>query len=548
MLGSRLDAPCLELIAAAKEAGKLDELAERVATAETPASDDLFRRSKIALLAAIRAAQGRDADASDGLKQLLEFTKKMAPDAHGPERWPDLIAVAGTLDRPALLKPAGELAEAMNKNVDASIVQNKMFEDRDWWMRAYRSVRARVQVASQPDDLRRPFGSDAGFTHWASVPGVDSMTRSHGSNTPHWTFQNNVVTHFPGHNEDYLVLRTPLRGDFEVTCELRLQGWAEAHIRYGAHQFDLNHDWKKYKMHTGIQQNGREVTINPPLTASKDNVYRFKLVVKDGWFRAFVNDREIIAEKIGANPEPWLMFHANGRNTAELRDVKINGTPTVPETINLLANDDLGMWRPYLGSVARNRNPSDDGEGWHKRGEELYEFGKKPEPPDEGKPVPPRYFPESALYYQRPMLEDGAIEYEFFYDPGKAQVHPMLDRLVFLLEPDGVKLHWLTDGPNEKSGVSFDNTKDEPNCRRGPAKLALKEKAWNKVRVAIVGDAVKVSLNGTEVYERAIESTNQRFFGLFHYADVSEARVRSMTFTGDWGKILPPAEKLFEKK
>ena len=62
------------------------------------------------------------------------------------------------------------------------------------------------------------------------------------------------------------------------------------------------------------------------------------------------------------------------------------------------------------------------------------------------------------------------------------------------------------------------------------------------------GDTVKVSLNGTEVYERAIESTNQRFFGLFHYTDRTQVRVRSMTYTGDWGKTLPASDKLFEKK
>jgi hypothetical protein len=124
----------------------------------------------------------------------------------------------------------------------------------------------------------------------------------------------------------------------------------------------------------------------------------------------------------------------------------------------------------------------------------------------------------------------------------------MLDRLTFLLEPDGVKLHWLTDGPHEKSGVAFDNVKDEPASRRGPAKLPLKEKAWNKVRLAVAGDTVKVSLNGTEVYERAIEPTNQRFIGLFHYTDRTEARVRSMTYAGAWGKTLPPNDKLFEKK
>src|SRR5205085_104156 len=136
----------------------------------------------------------------------------------------------------------------------------------------------------------------------------------------------------------------------------------------------------------------------------------------------------------------------------ELRNVRLSGTPTVPTSIDLLASDDLGMWRPYLGAVGGNEMRmygNSNGNAWTKRGEEMYAFGKKPDPPEEGKPVPPRSFPESAIHYQRPLLEDGVVEYEFFYDPDKAQVHPMLDRLVFLLEPEGVKLHWLTDGPQD---------------------------------------------------------------------------------------------------
>ncbi|MBN9119886.1 MAG: DUF1583 domain-containing protein, partial [Planctomycetes bacterium] len=549
VLGFRFEAPCLELIAAAKAAGALDELGERIAKAESPAADGLFQRSKTALLAAVRAAQGRDNDAADGLKQLIELFKKLPPDANAVERWPDLIAVVGALDRPALLKPAGDLAQALNLNLQQSSLQNKPFDGRDWWTRAYRSVRARAQVAAQPEGVRRAFGSDPGLAHWASVPSLNSWSRSQGWGAPHWSYDNGVVTHYPGHSEDFLLFRTPLRGDFEVTCELRVQGWSEAHVRYGAHQFDLNHDRKKYKVHTAVRPGGRDVAINPPLAASKTNVYQFKLVVKDGWFRAFVDGRELAVEKIGTDPEPWLMLHCHHQNTGTLTNVRINGAPTVPEKIDLLANDDLGFWQTHLGSVAAARNyDGESGPGWRKRGEELHEWGKKPEPPEDGEPVPQRNFPESALYYQRPMIEDGAIEYEFYYDPGKVLVHPMLDRLTFLLEPDGVKLHWLTDGPHEKSGTAFDNAKDEPANRRGPAKLPLKEKAWNKVRLVVAGDTVKLSLNGTEVYERAIESTNQRFFGLFHYTDRTEARVRSMTFAGDWGKALPANDKLFEKK
>ena len=54
-------------------------------------------------------------------------------------------------------------------------------------------------------------------------------------------------------------------------------------------------------------------------------------------------------------------------------------------------------------------------------------------------------FAESLLRYHRPMLEDGMIEYEFYYRPGESHCHPALDRLAFLLDPAGVRVHWITD-------------------------------------------------------------------------------------------------------
>jgi hypothetical protein len=355
------------------------------------------------------------------------------------------------------------------------------------------------------------------------------------------------VTHRPGFNEDYLVFRTPLRGDFEVSCRLRRQGWTEAHVRYGTLQFDLGHDLKQYRLHTTARHDAPHVTITPPLPPAKDNTYQLTTAVKDGWFRVSVDGREVAAERLGPDPDPWLMLHAYHTNTADIRDFKLTGRPTVPDRVDLLAGADLGMWRAYLGTIAGGESRNQGGNFWTKRGEEAFEFGRKPEVP-EGKPARPRGFPESLIQYARPFLEDGAVEYDFFYDPDKAAAHPALDRLAFLLEPDGVKLHWVTDGPADKSGTPVDNAKDEPGCRRGPAKLPLKPKAWNRVRLAVAGDVVTVAVNGEAVYERPIEPTNQRLFGLFHYTDRTEARVRGVTLTGDWPRQVPAAEKLFEKK
>ena len=61
-------------------------------------------------------------------------------------------------------------------------------------------------------------------------------------------------------------------------------------------------------------------------------------------------------------------------------------------------------------------------------------------------------------------------------------------------------------------------------------------------------DMVKVAVNDVDVYERAVEPTNQRLFGLFHYTDRTEARVRSMVHRGAWPKQRPADDQLFELK
>ena len=168
---------------------------------------------------------------------------------------------------------------------------------------------------------------------------------------------------------------------------------------------------------------------------------------------------------------------------------------------------------------------------WDKRGEEI--TGRLREEVPGSKQ-------ESLLVYHRPMLEDGQITYEFYYDPGKVMVHPALGRLAFLIETDGVKVHRLTDGAYERSGLTADNTREEPENRRGPASLPLKPRAWNKLDLGIIGDKVTLGLNGQPIYERTIEPENQRSFGLFHYSDLTEVRVRSVTYEGGWPRSLPP--------
>jgi hypothetical protein len=91
--------------------------------------------------------------------------------------------------------------------------------------------------------------------------------------------------------------------------------------------------------------------------------------------------------------------------------------------------------------------------------------------------------------------------------------------------------------------LPHDNVFDEPQHRRGPAPLPLKERDWNRVALKLVGDVVSLTLNDQLIYERPLEATNQRTFGFFHYADETELRVRDVNYSGQWPRTLPPVNQ-----
>src|SRR5690606_22609355 len=74
----------------------------------------------------------------------------------------------------------------------------------------------------------------------------------------------------------------------------------------------------------------------------------------------------------------------------------------------------------------------------------------------------PGSFLENLFYYHRPIVEDGQISYEFFWSPGKYEVHPALGRAAVLLSPEGVALHRLTAASYERTGLLPDNKSSLP--------------------------------------------------------------------------------------
>ncbi len=400
-----------------------------------------------------------------------------------------------------------------------------------YWDQVLFHERARTHllalVAKDKDEGRPSPSVQTAFPGWVRVTHNRAETRGQGLPMAQWDVHDGELKHYPGHDVDMMYQRVPLYGDFQLDCELSSTVGRKIRVMYGGVGLTPSDDLKSLERF----QLGRplsDIALAQPLEKLGD-WYRFRLVVKGGRMTAFVNDRSVYDVAIPAEGDPWLGLLCQGTETGSARGIKITGSPRVPEKLKLSSLPDLTGWLVNeYGDV--NENDPD----WDQRGEEL--SGKVHENLAGSKQ-------ESVLRYHRPMLEDGRIEYEFYFDPGKVMVHPALDRLAFVIEPAGVKIHRLTDGVHERSGLSPENVCDEPENRRGSGPLPLKAHAWNHLVLRLEGDKATIELNGQPIYERRIEPENGRSFGLFHYADETQVRVRNVSYQGQWPKSLPESAK-----
>ena len=149
------------------------------------------------------------------------------------------------------------------------------------------------------------------------------------------------------------------------------------------------------------------------------------------------------------------------------RNIRITGQPAIPDEIDLSANDELVGWtfNLYLDSTAKDKESGENIVTWSKSQSEI--VGRKFESGVGRK--------RNALRYHRPLVEDSVVSYDFFYVPNETHTHPALGRMALLLEPDGVKLHWMTDAQWDRSGISPDTAIVEKAHQRGPAELPLKK-------------------------------------------------------------------------
>ena len=233
-----------------------------------------------------------------------------------------------------------------------------------------------------------------------------------------------MLLHHPGHAVDALVFNTPLRGDFEVACELNLDDRRSMQVVYGGLLLEVAPDGKSYQVRQD-EGAGRSYPLEPPLATQRE-WHAYRLTVRGGRAEIAIDGRSIHVARLPTDADPWLYLRQLGRREGGLRSLRITGSPTIPDSLDLARGPALTGWSAaYYGETTTGPTAA-----WKLLGPEIR--GRRAA-------VASGRHQESLLQYRRPLLEDGYVEYEFYDSSGHGMTHPVLDRLVFILTPNGVQ-------------------------------------------------------------------------------------------------------------
>lgn len=531
--GGQLASPFLELVEVANELDRLKEVRTRIEQALAESSHDQIARS--AALAIVDCSTGETASAVQNLAKIFEIVSASRESREESEA-ALLLAIFVGAKHAETRQVASDLAYSLHE------VHLDLVKPNDW--RPYHR-----HVAALANELSNALSQEVNdstdetdaltaqpaekFSEWQSGSLFTAESRGTGCPPNVWNLESTSVRKTSGHNIDLLYFQSPLRGDFEFECDASVFNWRSIHPTYGGHWAGVEPQRTRRRIGTLAELDSELLPLDSKLSKFRHEIH-YRVSVRGQQMELYGNGRLLNSVTLPEDHDPWLALRRSAKHSARIWNVRITGQPEIPDELRLSESPNLEGWIPYFGESPADVNV--ESSHWRQAGNNS--TGQLIAGRKEAR-LPPGSHDERLLYYHRPMLEDGTIEYKFFYKTGQSTVHPAMDRAAFLLDPDGVKLHWVTDGKFDRSALSPGNTTVELDNRRGPQRLPLKEDDWNSARLTLVGDTVSLFLNDVQIYERRLEASNQRNFGLFHYADRSQAVVKDVVWRGGWPKHFP---------
>lgn len=568
--GGLLISPALELVRAAAESSQLHPLRDLVQSLTS--SDEVQLRSRLALLALIDLTDGHPESAVDYVDEFYKrFLKQRMASLQG--RIPETILLDFCVSRGLLPE---ESLLFLTSIVDTQIRAGRNHGP-DAWNVYMVNLWGRARLLKQGISIKdQPWSSAPHLKQWQWVSRNHSWSSGLGLAAGHVTVDRGRAEFFGKRDDEYLLYVSPLRGNYSIECDCSGFGWREIHPFVAG-------VWMTPPWHHESIQIGEffrvvgEVKLSPRLSRVDERLH-WRVDVRDGVVSRYLNSRLLMRQTLPDHSDPWVIIRNQGTGTGKVQNVRIVGDPQIPHEVVL---SELRTSTPQTGvsetrvqtsgdSAVRSGSPNSRVQAgaalpvslppatspltklsgwltWHedpwtpekstwkicdRTGEPTQIVGHRLE----GFSGAGR---ERLLRYQWPLIWDCDVHYEFYYSPGHHAVGPALGRLALLPNPQGVSIHWITNGLYESTDLDPLNQTAEGNTAAG---VPLEEKAWNRATLSVQGNQLRLTVNEQPVYSGTIGITNDRSFGLFHFADQSEARVRNIVVRGNWPKQIPRIE------
>ncbi|WP_164103463.1 DUF1583 domain-containing protein [Candidatus Laterigemmans baculatus] len=516
------------LLAAAERGGKLESLIDELRSMQSNDRDN----ADVALALALDHA-GREIP-RELLEEIAGAIRKRLPAEMGSKEIPDVghLAVAvSAAHREATAAQAIEMLEQLLLHCKRSAYGRGQ---------ALVNDTLHVAVADKPDLV-----SVAEMPIWTIASDVPSFS------TPvaptRWLAGPRQLTHISGQYQDYVFLRMPLGGDFDLTWQQFDGGWQPV----GAVVSGAVVSPRGFNDTILIDAFGnREHTVYKQTVINKGVANAMRLRVRGDTWELLINDQPIYRETHAGTSFPFLGWQALYHFHSPIDAITIEGTPRVLDEVPLLDDPRLRGWTAWqsgsLLSSAEVAEPVDleVANPPQVRTTEIHWAWKEGELKGVQSSSP--NIPHPVLHYMRPLHSGEQVEYEFYYEHGACEVHPVLDEVAMVLQPEGVRLRWLGQvGRRNDVGPEPHRLLEDLDGQLHDGTVPLKANAWNKLRMVMEEDHLRLELNGVPIYRYndAHSESHQRRIGFTFEPAKVEARVRGATLRGDWPREIPESLK-----
>ena len=540
-IGGNLVSPVYDLIDTAEQLNRLDELRAEILVRKV--SGEIPERGQLCLLALVEMARGDEKAAAIAADQLFaRLATGAAPKLI--DRMPETLFVWAAAERGILLMEGERFLVPI---IDNQIRKAKNRGPHEW-DRMIPLLLGRVRHARRYGlHADQPYNSPMPLATWHGVTRKRPWSIGIGVPAAHWQLVDRTAACFSRSDDEFLFFGTPLRGDFTVECLCTGFGYRDSHPSVAG-------TWLAPIYMEQAVAIGELWAIRPKIPLAShlsqlDDYVRYRIEVKGRVCSRYMNGRLVHTETLPEEYDPWVAIRVPDFGDGHVRDVRITGSPTIPERITLSeiktaayseplpdglpfrSISQLHGWMPWHDELWKPELHS-----WQLEQDEVGQtviVGRR-SPKDAGIGA------EGLLRYHWPLVWDSEVTYEFFYREGASLVHPAIGRKAFLLNRAGVQTHWISNGVWDQSDLDPLNATPVPGS---PAMLPLKPDAWNTVSLRLTGDTIHLHLNGVPISSEKLEPTNDRTFGLFYDCGQTEARVRNVVLQGDWPKTLPPVDE-----